>query len=99
MNLLNKEQMEVKKVLTAKNDSEIIKAVHELCFCVGIEGKPILNDVLFHWLHTHESEMDERSEVIFTFQRIMEFIETISKINLAIEKKDLLIDRMDERVN
>jgi hypothetical protein len=99
MDLLSKEQRQVESVIIAKHDTDILSAVNELRFCVGIEARPIMQDVLFHWLHTFDSEMDERSTVIYNFQRIMEFIETLAKIEMPLDKKGLLTTQLNERAN
>jgi len=96
MELLNKQDQEVKTVLIAKHDGDILKAAEKLYTWVE-NGKPVLQEILFHWLQTYDSEMEERSHVIFQVQRIMEFSETLAKIeDLTITKFDKSSDKQED---
>lgn len=99
MELLSKEQQELRAVLIAKHDSDILKATNELYEWIGDDSREILEEILYYWLSTYDGDFDERSSAIFKFRRIIEFAETVAKINSSISKKELLILGINERVN
>lgn len=91
MELLSKEQ-EAKEVMIAKHNSEIVAVAEELYEWIGGDNRAVLEEVLFHWLSNYDGDMDERSSAIFKTRRLIEFTETLAKIEKAK-------DEIKERVN
>ena len=99
MKVLSKQDQEVKDVLIAKHDGAIVAAAFELYEWMGADIKPVIEDVLFHWVQTYESDTEQRSDVVFKFRRLMEFTDKLEKIENSLDKKEALRDELKERLN
>jgi hypothetical protein len=89
---------ETEKALIAKRNNDVLIAVNELAYCCELkEYKPLLENILFHWISTNDGVVQEYlSDAICMIRSLMDLTETIAKIE---ESKDESMKPIKEAEN